>query len=338
MTDRRKFLVTGAASASAAALTSCAVFDRRGWQSILGDAMGTGARPLPPLQPGDGEGIDEQWFIDFVADMVENDSTAEMEGKFTGEPLFRGSLVGFVSGADPMLEKYKRIIGPFHHTPEEVIEYAAAEQGVPSPPIEKTSVMCFALPLADDVVADNAAQKRWCSARWAQGRLLGEIFCQKLVDAMLEELAARGVLAVAPDLMPDFRKKRYPKVGWASPWSHRHMLFAAGLGSFGMNDFLITEMGATHRCGSIVVAMPLEPNRKRHPHHRHACIHHQTGECLECARRCPVGANSPDGHNKDRCGRNVLGNTPRNQIVNNVNAYGCGLCSTGTPCSRESPI
>ncbi len=243
-----------------------------------------------------------------------------------------------MSGADPLLAEYKQIIGPFHHTPAEVMAWAACEQGVKPPSPDKVGVVSFVLPLADRTVLDNARQKRWTSARWAQGRLYGELFCRKMVMVLLKALAERGVLAVAPDLMPDFRKKRYPEAGWASPWSHRHMAFAAGLGSFGMNDFFISERGAAHRCGSLVAGVPLERNRESLPHYRYNCLHYRTGGCLVCAERCPVGANSEKGHDKDKCSRNVLTNVPRNQFVNNVNIYGCGLCATLTPCSQESPV
>lgn len=319
-----------------AALSGCAVFDRQGWQSILGDALGTGAKPLPPLGAEPGGRVDEGWFRDFVAGFLTDEANSLM-GDFAGESIFKGSMVGFVKGDDPLLQDYKEIIGPFHHTPEEVMRWAAAEQGVSPPPASETAVVVFILPLADKIVADNERQERWCSARWAQGRLYGEVFCQKMTLSLLGSMADKGILAVAPDLMPDFRKRRYPEVGWASPWSHRHLAFAAGMGSFGMNDFFISEMGSAHRCGSLVVALPLQPDRERLPHHRHNCLHHRTGGCLLCAKRCPVGATSKQGHDKDRCSRNVLSNITRNQLVNKVNIYGCGLCATLTPCSQEVP-
>ncbi len=331
-------MAAGLTGAGATFLSGCAVFDPVGWQSMIGDALGTGAKPLPPLKRGDGSGVDEKWFVDFISDFVKKDAINNFSGDFEGEAIFKDSLVGFVSGDDPLLAEYKKIIGPFHRHPDEAMAWAAAEQGVKKPSIKRVGVVSFVLPLADKIVADNAQQERWTSSRWAHGRLYGEVFCQKLVMDLLTALADRGILAVAPDLMPNFRKKRYPEVGWASPWSHRHMAFAAGLGSFGMNDFFISEMGSAHRCGSLVVGVPLEPDRKRHPHHRHNCLHHQTGECLVCAERCPAGANSDKGHDKDKCGRNVMNNVPRNQLVNNVNIYGCGLCATGTPCAQESPV
>jgi epoxyqueuosine reductase QueG len=137
--------------------------------------------------------------------------------------------------------------------------------------------------------------------------------------------------------MPDFRKKKYPGPGWASPWSHRHTAFAAGLGSFGMNDALITDKGLAHRCGSVVVALPLTPNRKQHPHFRHNCRQHQTGKCLVCAKRCPVNAITEKGHDKDVCSKLVMKSVPRNIFLNNVVIYSCGLCMTGTPCAQKIP-
>ena len=74
-TGRRKFIESSAIGISAT-LSGCAAFDKTGWQQILGDAIGTGAMP-PPLQPGNGEGINEKWFIDFIADFLKNDPSPD---------------------------------------------------------------------------------------------------------------------------------------------------------------------------------------------------------------------------------------------------------------------
>jgi len=39
-------------------------------------------------------------------------------------------------------------------------------------------------------------------------------------------------------------------VGPASSWSERHAAYAAGLGTFSLNDALITPKGIAHRLGS----------------------------------------------------------------------------------------
>ncbi len=337
--DRRKFMTASAAGLAGAALSGCSVLDTRGYKASFGELNGRfSAQPLPPLGPKDDRGIDESWFKNFITDFVRNNPANSMERKeFAGEKIYKDPLVGFVSGNDPLFMEFKKIIGPFHHTPEEAITWAAYQQNIKVPSIKKVGVVSFILPFTDPIVETNAAEDRWCSARWAQARLVGGLFRQKIEQAMIEEMAKRGILAVSPVMMPDFRTKKYESVGWASTWSIRHIAFAAGLGSFGMNDMFISEKGTAHRCGSLVVAVPLEPDRKRHPHYRYNCLHYQTGGCLMCAERCPVGAISEAGHDKNKCGKNVVSSWPHHVIHNNINIYGCGLCSTNTPCSQGIP-
>jgi ferredoxin len=339
--DRRSFVKsTGVAVAGlGAALTGCAALDPRGYESSFGELSGTfSARPLPPLGRENGAGIDGRWMADFIVRFVKDDPRNSMDDKFPGEKIYSAALVGFSAGTDPLFVKYKEIIGPFHLTPAEGLAMAAKTQGVKAPPADQVGVVSFILPFADPIVDTNAAETRWCSPRWAQARLLGGIFTQTVQMALITELAHYGILAAAPDMMLEFRAKKHQRVGYASTWSFRHLAFAAGLGSFGMSDLFISERGTSHRCGAVAVALPLKPDRDQAPHYQHHCLHHQTGGCLECAGRCPVGAISKEGHDKNRCGKNVVSSWPRNQLKHEINIYGCGLCSTGTPCSQQSPV
>jgi len=331
-------MAAGALTMAGTGFARIALFDKRGWQTMVSETLGRGSPKLPPLKKGGAAGIDQAWFEAFIQNFIKTDPGNALEQKFAGEPIYKAALIGFVKGNDPLYEQYKKIIGPFHHTPAEVIDWAAREQGVKTPSVDQVGVVSFILPLNDPIVKDNAAEKEWGSARWGQARLFGEMFMRKMMVAMLQELADAGVLAAAGDFMPDFRKKKYPNVSWASPWSHRHTAFAAGLGSFGMHDALITEAGDAHRCGSIVVALPLKPNREKLPHYRHNCRQHRYGDCLVCAKRCPVHAISEKGHDKDACSKLVMKSIPRNIFKNNVNIYACGLCMAGTPCAQKIPV
>jgi len=331
-------LKTGAVGIFAGGLGKVGLFDRRGWQSMVAETLGRGSPRLPLLQKGSSLAPDEKWFEHFISEFISQDLSNSLEQKFAGEKIFKAPLLGFARGSDPLFRKYKQAVGPFHRTPEEVLAWAAREQKVSAPPESEISVVSFILPLNDPIVSENARARDWGAARWAQARLFGEICMRKLMQNLIEELAKAGVLAAAGDFMPDFRKKKYPVAGWASPWSHRHAAFAAGLGSFGMNDAFITEKGQAHRCGSIVVALKLKPNREQAPHYRHFCKHHREGNCLVCASRCPVQAISEKGHDKDACSKFVMKSVPRNVFRNNVNIYCCGLCMAGTPCSRGFPV
>lgn len=145
-------------------------------------------------------------------------------------------------------------------------------------------------------------------------------------------------IAVAPDVTPMFNKKKYPNVGWASPWSHRHMAYAAGLGTFGMHDFLITEKGCAHRVGSFVVQRVLQPNRHR-PDDIHAyCLRYQGEKCMLCAKRCPADAiTAENAHDKDKCYQKVASSTKYCIKNYKIFIYGCGLCATRVPCESGIP-
>ena len=281
---------------------------------------------------------DEQWFIRAISDKVASHPDNQMEYPFLGERIFEEPLVGFVRGNDPIFDRFKEVIGPHHFTPWEIMRWQAEKNGVKPPEPEDISVVSFAMPLSQDTKRDNAAAVEWASERWAQTRLLGEIFSQTFVREIVTDLMERGILAIAPDVTPMFNKRRYPKVGWASPWSHRHMAYAAGLGTFGMHDFLITEKGAAHRLGSFVVNLRLEPNRQR-PEDIHAhCLHYRGQPCLECARRCPVDAiTAENAHDKETCSQKVMDSLKYCNKHYHIFIYGCGLCAAGVPCSSEIP-
>ena len=317
--------------------------DVRGMKNAIGEMRGWGHPHQPIFNAGyqrlpDDPVFNEDWFISTIKEKIATHPENTMEYPFYGEKIFTEPLIGFIQGDDPIFQQYKTIIGPHHFTPEEIMQWQARQHGVPAPRAEDLSVVSFILPLTKITKNDNAAMKEWSAERWAQTRLLGEIFSQIFVREIVTCLMKRGILAIAPDVTPMFNKKRYPKVGWASPWSHRHMAYAAGLGTFGMHDFFITEKGCAHRTGSFVVNVKLTPNRKR-PDDIHAhCLQYQGKSCLQCAKRCPVNAiTAENGHNKEVCYQRVAKSLIHCNKNYHIFIYGCGLCATGVPCESEIP-
>lgn len=319
------------------------ISDIGGIKSSVGELHGKGYPKQPLLnkeykrEPNEPE-FNEKWFADTIKDKILKHSENIKEYPFYGEPIFEEPIVGFVRGNDPLLSEYKKIIGPHHYTPEEMLGWQAQKNGMTAPPANEISVVSFIMPLPKVTKKENASQVDWTSERWAQTRLLGEYFSQLFVREIVTELMDRGILAIAPDVTKMFNKKRYPEVGWASPWSHRHMAYAAGLGTFGMHDFLITEKGCAHRCGSFVVHRKLKPNRKR-PDDIHAyCKQYQGQECLKCMKRCPVDAISRENaHDKEACYKRVADSTKYCLKNYHIFIYGCGLCATGVPCESGIP-
>lgn len=316
--------------------------DWRGIKNAIGEMRGKGFPKQPRLNrdyiTGENDpDFNEEWFINIIREKIATHPANSMEYPFDGERIFDEPLVGFVSGDDPLLQDYKRIIGPHHFTPKEIMKWQAENNDVNPPDSSEISVVSFIMPITRKTKDENASKSEWTSERWAQTRLLGEIFSQAMVRGIVTLLMSKGILAVSPDVTPMFKKKRYPEVGWASPWSHRHMAYAAGLGTFGTHDFLITERGSAHRCGSFVVNLKLQPNRERPGDIHSHCLHHQNIECLKCADRCPVDAITASGHDKEECSQRVAKSLKYCNRHYHIFIYGCGLCSTGVPCESGIP-
>ncbi len=317
--------------------------DIRGIKNAVGEMKGKGHPKQPQLNtqyiPAPGAAVlNEQWFRDTITEKIEKHPLNAMEYPFAGERIFDKPLVSFVRGDDPIFLQYKKIIGPHHLAPQEWMSWQAGNNGVPAPLAGDLSVVSFVMPITERTRQENAAMAEWPSERWAHTRLLGEIFSQAMVREIVACLMGRGVLAVAPDVTPMMRKQRYPGVGWASPWSHRHIAYAAGLGTFGMHDFLITEKGAAHRCGSFIVNLRLRPDRSR-PENIHAnCLQHNGVKCLKCAAQCPVKAIDEKGHDKETCYQRVSKSLAYCNKHYHIFIYGCGLCSVGVPCSAGIPV
>jgi len=202
---------------------------------------------------------------------------------------------------------------------------------------EEVGVVSYVLPIAQATRRENASMSSAPSRRWAYTRLYGEEFNKGLQRYIESILVKEGYLAIAPEVSNMFRISVDDRVGPTSNWSQRHVAFAAGLGTFGLSDGLITSVGIAHRLGSVVVNVPFESPRRSEDIHRD-CIHFQTGACMTCAKRCPVGAITKDGHNKIKCREFVLAQEEYIRESYQLDIYGCGLCQTGVPCESKAPF
>jgi epoxyqueuosine reductase len=250
-------------------------------------------------------------------------------GKYWDEPL-----VGFASGNDPLFRQYKKIIGKFHFTPQEIFDLTFGKGKTP----RELSVISWVLPASEDIRKSNRKENTYPSLLWAHARDFGEEFNIQLRNHLVSLLKERGYRAVAPMNSSHFRRLKSRRVGWASNWSERHTAYACGLGAFGLSDGLITVKGKAMRVGSVVTDLPLEPSEKIFPHPRANCLYYFNRTCKVCASRCPAGAITAKGHDKDRCERYLYGVAFRDKKEEyGVKITGCGLCQTKVPCEFEIP-
>ncbi|MDW7711313.1 MAG: hypothetical protein SCH98_12655 [Deferrisomatales bacterium] len=248
-------------------------------------------------------------------------------------PYFDAPLVGFASARDPLFAEYKEIIGGFHLTPEEVFEDAFGPGA-----LTEGTVVCWVLPVAREVRESNRREERLPSRDWAHTRNFGEQFNDALRRQVVAFLERAGHRAVAPHLSPRWKRIDDTPVGIASTWSERHAAYAAGLGTFSLNDALISPRGIAHRLGSVVTDAVLEPTPRTALDYRENCLSCRGEDCGVCITRCPAGAISEAGHDKDACRLYSYG-TVMDAVGEHygVEIAGCGLCQTRVPCEARIP-
>ncbi|MDT8423344.1 MAG: epoxyqueuosine reductase [Desulfuromonadales bacterium] len=240
-------------------------------------------------------------------------------------PYFDAPLIGVAAADDPLFRHYQQIIGPYHFTPKDFLPTAA-------------SVVCWVLPVTEATRVSNRRETRVPSRAWARTRDQGESFNVLLRRHLVTWFEQQGYQATAPQLSAQWQAVEDPGAGPSSNWSERHAAYAAGLGTFSLNDALITPKGIAHRLGSLITACKLEPNPRSCSDYQSNCLYFRSDSCGLCIDRCPVNAISPQGHDKRKCRAYVYGTVPETVAARyEVQATGCGLCQTKVPCEFRNP-
>ncbi len=271
---------------------------------------------------------------DFLADPEVN-----RQGPDCADPCFGEPLLAVAAGDDPLWEFLKADIGEFFWRPEEAFRLFFPEASEPG---GRLRVISWVLPQTPATLDAQKKEKAYPSLPWSRVRHFGEMINENLRRHVVERLARAGVRACAPALHPSFGGRISDRYHFASNWSERHAAYVAGHGTFGLSDGLITRVGKAHRLGSVVACaeLPVTPREYGGPYDW--CLHHATGKCGACARRCPAGSVRPieqGRRDKQKCFDYIRGTTMghvRDRQLG-VEVSACGLCQAGTPCSRGIP-
>ncbi|HVP96265.1 epoxyqueuosine reductase [Methanoregula sp.] len=252
------------------------------------------------------------------------------------EPLADEPLVGFSSAADPLYEHLKQDIGAPCMTPLELFRAAFPDTDADAGDL---TVISWILPQTTLTKDENGKETQYPSERWARAKHYGGIFTIALMKYLTGVLADRGIPAVAPALSPEWTLGVSEKYGIASSWSERHAAYVSGLGTFGLCDGLITRKGKAMRCGSLVARITIPPTPRPYTDHRAWCLYYAKGTCKLCIKRCPAGAISEQGHDKNRCREYCFG-VAQDYVHEqyHIDNYGCGLCQAGVPCESKNPV
>lgn len=281
-----------------------------------------------------GNHISGDWIRGVIRDFIDTSPQNSMQDE-AGEPAWDSALVGFASGIDQIWQQYKEYIGAFHWTPWEVFNQHRPEQTASA---EQLMVVAWVLPQRQSVRETNRRAKQYPSEEWARIRVYGEKFNVALRRHVVRNLEQAGHAAIAPMLVPNWTIVKSERFSYASSWSERHAAHAAGLGTFGLCDGLITARGKAMRAGSVIAKISVEPTPRPYANHRAYCLFFAEGTCGKCIDRCPVRAITEAGHDKEKCRQHLVRSMEYVQKTYKFEGYGCGLCQVGVPCEAGIPV
>lgn len=253
------------------------------------------------------------------------------------DPAWGKPLVGFSRADDPIYAWFKEDIGSFYLTPHEIFSKTFPSVNVTP---EELTVISWVLPHAEPTKRDHRKETTHPSERWARARKYGEDFNIKLRKHLVDSLTERGCQAVAPLESPLWKQQISERYGLSSTWSERHAAYAAGLGTFGLCDGLITPVGKAMRAGSVIARFSVPPSERPYTDHRAYCLYFSKGICGKCVDRCPANAISREkGHDKEKC-RVYVSDVTKEYVVSHFGfeSYACGFCQVGVPCESGIPV
>jgi ferredoxin len=317
--DRRRFIKTAAKQAAFAGIAGIA-----------------GQMGIPGSQAEETKkiGNPSKWVTALIDNFIATSPSNSLKNA-ANEKAWEEALVGFSRGDDPLYSLFKDKVGPFHWTPLEIFQLT-----FPGTPVKagELTVISWILPHRELVKADLRKETKNPAERWVRGRMYGELFNEELRKHVAASLTAAGYPAVAPTLSASYKTEKSAQYGLASTFSERHAAYAAGLGTFGLCDGLITPKGKAMRCGSVVARIKIAPTPRPYKDRHAYCLYYTKGACGLCITRCPGGAISKSGHNKDACMKQLAVTTQYSEKEFGITGYGCGFCQTGTPCESKIPV
>lgn len=249
-----------------------------------------------------------RWISEFIA---EYSKQSEISTEW-GEPI-----VGFADAYSPYIQNLPELISSSHGLPQDIMEDAA-------------SVIAYFVPFTRALAKSNNNGGEYASQQWADAYEQTNAMFGRLNLYIIDRLSEYG-----------YRGAMHPAAGTfdhdklISDWSFRHFAYAAGLGTFGINNMLITPKGCCGRYNTIVTNLDVAADK---PMERELCLYKANGSCGICMKNCPTQAISEDGYDRHKCYEILCKNAEIYRVEDNSyegsnGSEVCGKCVTGSPCA-----
>ncbi len=190
--------------------------------------------------------------------------------------------------------------------PKIVSNHLTAEEILP----KARSVVVYFIPFTKRVVESNVEGEK-PSKLWALAYVKTNELIELVNDYVSKKLENLGFRCAKVEPTHNF-----DEVTLKSYWSHKHVAYLAGLGTFGVHTMLITEKGCCGRLGSLITTAEFECGEIE----EELCM---CERCLKCVERCPVGALKENGLDKRKCYEYLM----KNSRIHGFFADVCGKCA-----------
>jgi hypothetical protein len=242
-------------------------------------------------------------------------------------------------------------------------------------PIEYVTCISIGLPIHPDTLKAEASYPWGNSPDLKIHSLWGSHlgFVADLSFYVVNILQMFGYLAIAPsfttwgqEFMMDFQYEGVTSRDTVSPCPEREWAVAAGLGTYGLPDMIISERGMAIILTAVMTSAQIQPSPKPNKEY---CLYYRNGSCRKCIERCPGEAISittnPPGRLAAKCVAGGVAQVDYNltylkdRMIRELGDYAdmsgnivwggsglrkpilgfpaCGRCYTDVPCSTSIP-
>lgn len=227
---------------------------------------------------------------------------------------WRSPLVAVASADDPLIKELRVLVDPEHALPSGLL-------------LSARSVIVFFIPFQKWVGEENARSGIFAARSWAEAYVVTNQLIAVVNTHLKDCLGKAGYLSATTPATHNFDEQKL-----ISRWSHKHLGYIAGLGTFGSNCLLITRSGCCGRLGSLVTSMEIPPTARPR---QEMCLLKAGHHCSACFARCKYEAFNENSFNRHACYRQCLINDEHYSDLPLVDV--CGKCGCDVPCSYGIP-
>ena len=261
----------------------------------------------------------KQHLLHFIQSYISAYQEREEIATSYGEPL-----IGFADAWHPYIQNLPQTISPTHELPQNILPDAR-------------TIIAYYVPFTKELAKTNRADGTTASPEWARAYEETNALFAELNEAIIDFIqSSAGSAGITPKAVTFYQDRLI------SDWSHRHIAYAAGLGTFGLNNMLLTRHGCCGRFSTVITNLDLETGQ---PLAEEYCLYKKNGTCGACVKHCPTGALTSHGYDRFKCYAlcqenaklyTQFGSSYTNEDGTGANSVGsevCGKCITGSPCA-----